>query len=75
MKPLTDRVALTENTSRGLFILVLLFVMLIGVTVLGFTIRRGCGLKWVLVILTFEGAIRIGMLLHLLGTTWRELLK
>ena len=33
MKPLTDRVALTENTSRGLFILVLLFVILIGVII------------------------------------------
>ncbi|MGA2477241.1 MAG: HAMP domain-containing protein, partial [Spirochaetia bacterium] len=33
MKGLTDRVALTENTSRGLFILVLLFVILIGVII------------------------------------------
>jgi hypothetical protein len=50
------------------------FVMLIGVTVLGFTIRRGCGLKWVLVILTFEGSIRIGMLFSLCALAWRRLL-
>ena len=33
MKRFADRVALTENTSRGLFILVLLFVILIGVII------------------------------------------
>jgi hypothetical protein len=50
------------------------FLMLLGVTGLGFTIRRGCGLKWVLVILTFEGSIRLGMLLSLCARAWRRLL-
>ncbi len=47
---------------------------LIGVSALGFAARRGCGLKWVLVILTFEGSIRIGMLLSLCALAWRLLL-
>ena len=49
------------------------FLMLLGVSGLGFTMRRGCGLKWVLVILTFEGSIRIGMLLSLCALAWRRL--
>jgi hypothetical protein len=49
-------------------------LMLIAVSGLGFMIRRGCGLKWVLVTLTFEGAIRIGMLLSLCVLAWRRLL-
>jgi len=40
----------------------------------GILLRRGCGLKWLLVILTFEGSIRIGMLLYLCGLAWRRLL-
>jgi len=40
----------------------------------GLLLRRGCGLKWLLVILTFEGSIRIGMLLYLCGLAWRRLL-
>jgi hypothetical protein len=47
---------------------------LIGVSVLGFAIRRGCGLKWLLVVLTLEGSIRIGMLLSLCALAWRRLL-
>jgi len=43
------------------------------VTALGYTLRRNCGLKWVLVILTFEGAIRIGMLLSICGMFWHRL--
>jgi len=50
------------------------FLTLIGVSGLGFIARRGCGLKWVLVILTFEGAIRIGMLMYLCALAWRRLL-
>ena len=42
------------------------------VTALGYTLRRNCGLKWVLVILTFEGAIRLGMLLSLCGMFWHR---
>jgi hypothetical protein len=49
-------------------------LMLIGVSGLGFVIRRGCGLKWLLVVLTFEGSIRIGMLLSLGVLAWRRLL-
>jgi nitrogen fixation/metabolism regulation signal transduction histidine kinase len=33
VKPLTDRTAIAENTSRGLLVLMLLFVVLIGVTI------------------------------------------
>ena len=47
---------------------------LILVSVIGFSIRRGCGLKWVLVVLTFEGSIRIGMLFSLCVLAWRRLL-
>lgn len=43
------------------------------VSVLGGSLRRSCGLKWVLVILTLEGAIRIGMLTSLIGAAWRSL--
>ena len=50
------------------------FLMLLGVSGLGFAVRRGCGLKWVLVILTFEGSIRIGMLVSLCALAWRRLL-
>ena len=39
----------------------------------GFTLRRNVPLKWVLVILTFEGAVRIGMLVSLGGVFWRHL--
>lgn len=46
---------------------------MIGVTVIGYSLRRNCGLKWVLVVLTFEGAIRIGMLLSLAALIWRRL--
>lgn len=44
------------------------------VSMVGFSLRRGCGLKWVLVILTFEGAIRVGLLFSLLAMAWRRLL-
>ncbi len=43
------------------------------VSVLGSSVRRSCGLKWVLVVLTFEGAIRIGMLTSMIGAAWRSL--
>lgn len=46
---------------------------MIGMSVLGFSIRNVCGLKWVLVTMTFEGAIRIGMLLSLGMAAWRRL--
>lgn len=46
---------------------------MIGVSLIGLFVRRGCPLKWVLVVLTFEGALRIGMLLSLCGLAWRHL--
>ncbi|MFT3869234.1 MAG: hypothetical protein QM715_12315 [Nibricoccus sp.] len=46
---------------------------MIVITIVGYSIRRNCGLKWVLVVLTFEGAIRIGMLLSLAAVIWRRL--
>jgi hypothetical protein len=46
---------------------------MIGMSVLGFSVRSVCGLKWVLVTMTFEGAIRIGMLLSLGMVLWRRL--
>ncbi len=45
---------------------------LLTVTMIGFSLRRSTGLKWVLVILTFEGAIRIGLLLSLGVMAWRR---
>ena len=50
-------------------------VVLLAVTAVGYSIRGTCGLKWVLVVLTFEGSIRVGMLLSLFLTTWRQLMK
>ena len=47
--------------------------VLLVITFLGYLLRSTTSLKWTLVILTFEGAIRIGMLLSLLGLIWRQL--
>jgi hypothetical protein len=46
---------------------------LLVISVLGYTIRRGAPLRWILVVLTFEGAIRLGLLFSLATTAWREL--
>ena len=46
---------------------------MIVITLFGFFIRRSCGLKWALVALTFEGALRIGMLLYLAALIWRRI--
>ena len=48
-------------------------LILLIVSVAGFSVRRNCGIKWVLVTLTLEGAIRIGLLVSLLGTAWHRL--
>lgn len=48
-------------------------LILLVVSVAGFSVRRNCGIKWVLVTLTLEGAIRIGLLVSLLGTAWHRL--
>ncbi len=46
---------------------------LLTVSALGFSFRRNTGIKWVLVILTFEGAVRVGLLVSLIGMAWRRL--
>lgn len=50
-------------------------VILFLTTLAGYAVRSTCGIKWVLVVLTFEGSIRIGMLLSLLAATWRQLAR
>lgn len=50
-------------------------IVLLVVTGLGYAVRTTCGLQWVLVVLTFEGSIRVGMLISLLGMSWRALMK
>lgn len=46
---------------------------LLGVSALGYSFRRNTGRKWTLVILTFEGAVRIGLLGSLVAMAWRRL--
>jgi hypothetical protein len=46
---------------------------LFSVSLAGYGLRRNSPLKWALVILTFEGAVRIGMLVSLCGTLGRRL--
>lgn len=48
-------------------------VVLLATTAIGYGLRSTCSIKWVLVILTFEGSIRIGMLVSLFASTWRRL--
>lgn len=49
--------------------------VLLAVTAIGYALRAASGLKWTLVILTFEGSIRIGMLISLVGMTWRAMTR
>jgi hypothetical protein len=46
---------------------------LLVVSAIGFSLRRGSKLKWVLVILTFEGGLRISLLGSLCFLVWRRL--
>src|SRR3954468_23710731 len=46
---------------------------LLTVTAIGFSLRRGAPLKWMLVILTFEGAVRVGLLISLTAMVWRSM--
>ena len=46
---------------------------LLFVALTGFFLRRGCALKWALVILTFEGAIRLVLLVSLTFMAWRRI--
>lgn len=43
------------------------------VWLIGFSLRGNCGLRWVLVILTIEGALRLGFITAMLGSAWRAL--
>jgi len=43
------------------------------VSMIGFSFRRGTHLKWILVILTFEGALRLVFLAGLVASAWRHL--
>jgi hypothetical protein len=45
-------------------------LVLIATTAVGYSIRRNCGLKWILVVLTFEGAIRVAVLAPLSEVAW-----
>lgn len=82
--PMSDWVAATWATGLVVYHLWMLTLLLhpvgraqgfilIGVSLMGYSLRSVCGLNWVLVILTFEGSIRIGMLLSLAVATWRRL--
>lgn len=46
---------------------------LIAISAVGFSVRRGTRMKWTLVALTFEGAVRVGFLLSLCTMVWRRL--
>ena len=43
------------------------------VSLVGFSLRSNCTLRWVLVILTIEGALRMGLMVSMLGSAWRAL--
>jgi hypothetical protein len=40
---------------------------------IGYALRRNTRFKWILVILTFEGAVRVGLLISLIAMAWRRL--
>lgn len=48
-------------------------VGIIATTAVAYPIRRNCGLKWILVVLTFEGAIRLVFVAALAIAAWRRL--
>lgn len=43
------------------------------VSLCGFALRSNCAVKWVLVILTIEGALRMGLMVSMFGSAWRAL--
>jgi hypothetical protein len=45
---------------------------LIATTAAGYSIRRNCGLKRILIVLTLEGAVRIGFLFALSVVAWHR---
>ena len=48
-------------------------VCMLAVSLFSYSLRRNAPLKWILVILTLEGAIRIGMIISLITDAWRRL--
>lgn len=58
---------LTESATRTHAACLLL------VSLVGFALRSNCTLRWVLVILTVEGALRMGLMVSMLGSAWRAL--
>lgn len=48
-------------------------VCMLIVSLAGYSLRRNSALRWILVILTIEGAVRIGMIISLLAGAWRAL--
>jgi hypothetical protein len=46
---------------------------IVATTVIGYAIRRNCSLKFVLVVLTFEGAFRIIFVGALTYAAWRHI--
>jgi len=50
-------------------------VSMLLVSVCGLSVRRNVSMKWILVSLTFEGAIRIGMMLFMAASVLRTLLR
>lgn len=48
---------------------------MLGVSLLGLFLRRVLSLKWILVCLTFEGAIRFGMMVYLGWASWRHWMR
>jgi hypothetical protein len=45
-------------------------IALLAVSAVGYAVRRGAPFKWILVVLTLEGAIRAGLLLSLCAMLW-----
>jgi hypothetical protein len=82
--PMTERMAAWWSVgliAYWLWMVSLLFhpvgraqgLVLLAVSAVGYALRASMSLKWTLVILTFEGSIRIGMLISLVGMSWRAL--
>jgi hypothetical protein len=46
---------------------------LLALTGIGYSLRRGAPFKWILVILTFEGALRVSVLISLSVVLWRRM--
>jgi len=46
---------------------------LLATTGIGYSIRRNCGLKLILVVLTFEGAVRVGILSFFSVAAWSHI--